>query len=244
MSSYSEGQTHQLMEALELAGVPATDVTKLGQFGKKGLLEICLVLNGKAKIVRIAEELREKVKRVLKPFLTFTTGPTTKEQLVADIQANKNKVGMTNEVSGYAKSMMNDPNFTISEVLEEVSFVALAIGDDLGFTTNPQTTDFMTDEFCQKWSAENLDGYVIELCKSDDGPRIRKHWTHQQKNTVVWCFMNRLIDSDRNSHVWRLWCDSDGGRWLGGRWTGPTRRWNPNSRIVFRLRKITQNSVA
>jgi hypothetical protein len=32
MSSYTEGQTHQLMEALQTAGFTADDVTKLGQF--------------------------------------------------------------------------------------------------------------------------------------------------------------------------------------------------------------------
>jgi len=48
MSSYSEGQTHQLMTKLEAAGYTADDITKLGQ--SKHLPEIKDVLNGRAVI--------------------------------------------------------------------------------------------------------------------------------------------------------------------------------------------------
>lgn len=48
MSSYSEGQTHQLMTKLEAAGYTADDITKLGQ--SKYLSEIKDVLSGRAVI--------------------------------------------------------------------------------------------------------------------------------------------------------------------------------------------------
>lgn len=48
MSSYSEGQTHQLMTKLEAAGYTADDITKLGQ--SKHLPKIKDVLNGCAVI--------------------------------------------------------------------------------------------------------------------------------------------------------------------------------------------------
>lgn len=48
MSSYSEGQTHQLMDKLEAAGYTAEDITKLGQ--SKHLPEIKDVLNGRGVI--------------------------------------------------------------------------------------------------------------------------------------------------------------------------------------------------
>ena len=51
MSSYSEGQTHQLMEALKAAGFSRGDVSKLGQFEK--LSEIRGVLKGLSEIVPI-----------------------------------------------------------------------------------------------------------------------------------------------------------------------------------------------
>jgi hypothetical protein len=234
----------KLMEALEYAGFSAAEVTKLGQLGNSRLNEIRFVLNGKAKIVSVGEQVKEKVKKVLKPFLTLTTGPTTKERLIADIQANRNAMGVADEVSSYSKKMMNDSNFAVSQKVEKVSFVALAIGTDLGFTAQAQTIDFMTDEFCRTWSAENLDGYAIELCKPDDGLRIRKHWTRQPKGTDVWCAMRRLADPGCDPRVWRLECSSGGRRQLCGGWAGPVGHWGLSCRVVFRLRKIAQNPIA
>lgn len=54
MSSYAEGQTHQLMDRLEAEGFTPNHVTKLGQFGN--LAGIKSVLEGKAKIKPVAED--------------------------------------------------------------------------------------------------------------------------------------------------------------------------------------------
>ena len=54
MSSYSEGQTHQLMERLEAEGFTPDHVTKLGQFGN--LAGVKSVLEGTAKIKPVAED--------------------------------------------------------------------------------------------------------------------------------------------------------------------------------------------
>lgn len=53
MSSYSEGQTHQLMDALERAGFTAQDVTKLGQC--LSLVDIIDVVNGRVQIPTIID---------------------------------------------------------------------------------------------------------------------------------------------------------------------------------------------
>lgn len=49
MSSYSEGQTHQLMEALQAKGFTAEHVTKLGQYDRLG--DLRLLFDGLADIV-------------------------------------------------------------------------------------------------------------------------------------------------------------------------------------------------
>lgn len=55
MSSYSEGQTHQLVEALEQRGkFTADEITQLGQYKRLG--DIRLLLNGQAEIVVIQKE--------------------------------------------------------------------------------------------------------------------------------------------------------------------------------------------
>lgn len=51
MSSYKEGQVHQLMEKFEAEGFTADDITKLGQFNN--LQGIKQVLNGYAEIIPI-----------------------------------------------------------------------------------------------------------------------------------------------------------------------------------------------
>jgi len=51
MSSYSEGQTHQLMEALQANGFTSAHVTKLGQYDRLG--DIRLLLDGMVKIVAV-----------------------------------------------------------------------------------------------------------------------------------------------------------------------------------------------
>ena len=54
MSSFTEGQTHQLMDKLEAEGFTPDQVTKLGQFGN--LAGIKSVLEGSAKIKPVAED--------------------------------------------------------------------------------------------------------------------------------------------------------------------------------------------
>lgn len=51
MSSYSEGQTHQLMDALEGIGYTPAQITMLGQNSNGVLNQLILVLTGAAKIV-------------------------------------------------------------------------------------------------------------------------------------------------------------------------------------------------
>ncbi len=54
MSSYSEGQTHQLMDRLEAEGFTADYITKLGQYKRLG--DFRLVLDGQAEIVAVKKE--------------------------------------------------------------------------------------------------------------------------------------------------------------------------------------------
>lgn len=58
MSSYSEGQTHQLMEALQAKGFTAEHVTKLGQYDR--LVDIRLVLDGVAQIVLVQAPVQKE----------------------------------------------------------------------------------------------------------------------------------------------------------------------------------------
>ncbi len=173
----------------------------------------------------------EVVKKVLTPFITITTGGTTKDRLVSDIEA------MPATISSYAKSMMENEAFIVSKEKGTVVLVSLSIAD-LGFTEAPRTDEFMTLDFCARFSAERLNGQVLELCQPEDGPELRKEWKDQPKDTAVWVAMERIPDSDGNPRVWRVVRGSDGNRWLDGDWAYPDVRWCLGDRVVFRLRKI------
>jgi len=60
MSSYTEGQTHQLMDRLEKEGFSPEDITKLGQF--RNLVGLKGVLDGTAKISPVTEDVLRVIK--------------------------------------------------------------------------------------------------------------------------------------------------------------------------------------
>lgn len=178
-----------------------------------------------------AKEVKAVIKKVLTPFITITTGRTISSQLIADIEA------MPMEVTGYAKSMP----FTVSQDVGTVSLVAISI-KDLDLKTR-RTDEFMTEEFCARFSTKYLDGYIIELCQQEDGPQLRKQWKDQSKGTKVWLAMKRIADLDGGPNVWCVERDGDGELRLNGVWADPDFVWSPDDVIVFRFRKVSVSSA-
>jgi hypothetical protein len=139
--------------------------------------------------------------------------------------------------SDWAKGMMGKPVFKVSEKTYQTDLVTLT-PRELGFTKYPRTDEFMTREFCAKWSAENLDGQVIELCEPEDGPQLRCQYDDQPKGEVVWLAMERIAASDGDPGVFYVRRIDDGYRWLFGYCAYPDLEWNLDRRVVFRLRKV------
>jgi hypothetical protein len=75
MSKYSEGQTHQLMEALEAVGFSPEYITRLGQ-SKTLLLKLLRVLDGMDEIVPFPFDKTKKVQTYLRYLFTFKLGAT------------------------------------------------------------------------------------------------------------------------------------------------------------------------
>jgi hypothetical protein len=215
-------------------GAPAEDVEWAIQNPSEAIFIFTTALKS-----RIKEVTKKVVKKVLNPFITIEIGGTTREKLIADIKANKNGSDVADEVSDYAQSMMANQAFTISKEKGTAALVALSIAE-LGFTEDPQTIDFMTTEFCTRWSTENLDGYVIELCHTEDGPQLRKQWKEQPKNSLVYMAMKCISVPGGGPHMFTVERDFGVRRWVYGSWAGPGHRWRLGDRFVFRLRKITK----
>ncbi len=184
------------------------------------------------RIKEVAKEVKEVVKRTLIPFITIQTGGTTRDKLIADIEAMATEE-MPVEVTKYAKSMP----FSVSQETGTASFVALSI-EELDLETR-RTDEFMTEEFCAKFSAKYLDGCVIELCQPEDGPQLRKQWKDQPKGTAVWLAMKRISGLGDDPGVWGVERRGGGRLWLRGHWADPDSVWDRGDVIVFRFRKIT-----
>jgi hypothetical protein len=81
MSSYSEGQTHQLANALESARFTADDITKLGQY--RNLSDICGVLRGTHRIIPV-ESQGKTVELLLESVGTVNILATTSKFIARD----------------------------------------------------------------------------------------------------------------------------------------------------------------
>jgi len=178
-------------------------------------------------------EVAKAVKKVLLAWKTISTGATTKEKLIEKIEALPPPV----EITGYGKGMLASDAFTISKEAGTADLVILT-PRDLGFRRAPRTDAFMTPAFCQKWSTENLDGQVIELCQPEDGPQLRYQYEDQPNGEALWLAMERIM-SDGDPVVWYVVRPDSGLFWLDGSWAGPSGAWDRGYRIVFRLRKIS-----
>jgi hypothetical protein len=83
------------------------------------LAQVRKVLLGQAEIVdikKVVEEVKEKIKKTLTPFITITTGAKTVQQLITDIESMP--VQPRPEVTVYAKSMAANEACTISKAME------------------------------------------------------------------------------------------------------------------------------
>lgn len=188
-------------------------------------------------------KMAQIVKRTLTAWKTITVGGTTAKALIAEIE--KVKSGKEkNEVGDYARDIMGKSAFVIAPSAGQVDLVILTLRD-LGLTSNPRTDAFLTKEFCAKWSAENLDGYVIELCEPEDGPQLRLQYQDQPKGEVLYIAMERIAVSDGSPSVFRVErrVERGGGRWLHAGWARPGDWWPLGLRVVFRLRKLPSPSA-
>lgn len=185
-------------------------------------------------VTAVQNRVRSVAKRILKVWKIISIGGGTPEQLVTSV------AGSCEEVSSEAKFFMT--KMTVAPTATSVGLVVLT-HRELGFTSSPRTDAFLTKEFCAKWSKDNLDGYVIELCEAEDGPRLREQYQDQPNGETLWMAMERMTGSDGSPRVFVVERYGDGHRWLSTVWVDPHDRWGLGNRIVFRLRKLPLPSV-
>jgi len=208
MSSYIEGQTNQLLNSFEKAGFTPADLTMMGQ-SQEILTSILGVLHG----------THEIVVRSLPLFLTCEVGGKSRDELIAELDANNMFV------SDWAKVIMSQPAWTPGKK-ETVKF-GRATMKELGFTHNPTWQELL----------DRIEKLGHEKCQPQDGPAIRLALKDQPVDDWFWCAMNLITDSDGDPDAFSVRRRGDGRRWLRTLWFNPANHLDLDGVVVFRLRK-------
>ncbi len=131
----------------------------------------------------------------------------------------------SNEVSDWAKDIMNKPAFIVAEEETEIDLV-VASGEDLGFNKAVPRK-----EIFERAAKHDLYPVPAEL-----GPQLRAQYQDQPKGEYLLIAMEPIEDSDGDLDIFRVIHDDD-GLWLNTDYDDPDYSWGPDSRWVFALRK-------
>lgn len=168
---------------------------------------------------------------------SFLIGGVDKKALLKRVEAGFS-------VGDWAKDLMKRPAFTTQDAEEEIETIILT-PKDFGYERNPTTTELFDPARLAEWSKQNAarlpQGYVVELLPAEAGPHLRDQYKDQPKGEILWIAMERITDSGGSPLVFDVKRHDGGGRWLRTHWTDPDDRWDLDDRIVFRLRKVTQD---
>jgi hypothetical protein len=135
-------------------------------------------------------------------------------------QALKQKLWDANIIiDSWAIDILISNKFTTIKTPEKIDLIKLQVSD-LGFTTEYLTT---TEELYQR-----ANEFGLEPCPAEVGPHYRLKYTDQPLKEYLYICIKKIDKS-----VFGL-AHSDDRLWLGAPWT---RRWNLDSKIVFRYRK-------
>jgi hypothetical protein len=146
------------------------------------------------------------------------------------------------KLSGEARFLMEQPCYVLPEQSRDHTFIELSLSD-LGFTSKPRTTNFMTEDFCARWSAEKLQGGRITLCEKGDAPHLRLAFSDQKPGQTSWVAMERLPSNMGDHVVFKIKCDHDGNQWLSTNSAGDSLVWPLDMKIIFRYYSLPQDQA-
>jgi len=151
-------------------------------------------------------------------------GGMGKKQLKQEL---KNRGININSVCEY---MMDSPDFTTQENREQITTICLSVRD-LGFS------NYATTEQLYARAQE----FGLDLCPAEVGPHQRLKDINQSLSDWYLIAMKQLPRRSGSPCVFSLH-HGDSGLWLYYYWAGPTRKWDPYDRFLFRLRKVSPES--
>jgi hypothetical protein len=129
------------------------------------------------------------------------------------------------QVTGYASSMIRNPDFVPLKNPEEIDLVRLRVAD-LGFPAGSTTKEIF----------EKAKRLGLALCPAEVGPRYRLVYENQPMDDWAFIGMEPLAGSDGGPSVFRLGRDGR-GTFLRGSWAEPGGHWTPGYEFIFTLSK-------
>ena len=217
MSSYSEGQTHQLMDALEKARFEPADITALGQFPGLGLIK--KVLRGELVISEPVRQWREKEGVI---YFTVTSDGTTSP----DWGKRLEKKGF--RLSKCAKDVLCSPDF---KPTNGVTYQIVVLKGTL-FTDS--------DRITRKIRAE-ADRRKLEKPNAEVACLIREIFSDEELEAMgLWwivVFHEPIEDSDGDPHLLVAHRALE-GRWLDTYYDKPDDYWDFDVGFAFALPQV------
>jgi hypothetical protein len=178
MSSYSEGQVHQIMEALERAGWTGEDITKFGQLGSKKLGEVRSMVRGWVTIREYG-----LVEDFSSGRLEIVVGGTDRQSAIADVESKGVEISdaahviLSGELMNW--NMLGGEKRTAELFLMSVEEASLQFGSAFRNRT------FLDDKFLAEWSEKNLQTRKIKLCGVEHGIRLAAQYADQPKGQEI-----------------------------------------------------------
>ena len=133
----------------------------------------------------------------------------------------KNKIS----ISQVGKSMMNNPEFTISQKSEHINLIRISV-KDLGFPKGATATEIY----------KKAQKFGLELCPAEVGPQLRLQYKDQPKGEYITVGMKPIANSE-GSLVFFVWRNTDGELELGFGNGIPDSHWDIRTYFVFVCRK-------
>jgi hypothetical protein len=185
----------------------------------------------------LEDEMQRKIKSIKEvlilahcEWVEITIGDRSKEELIKELEDREKSNNPADKIyiSDEARSLFQNPDFTVINKPEKVTLIRLKV-KDLGLKQGNTTTD----ELYQR--AKELG---LELCSPETGPHLRLNYQEvfrreQLEGEYLSIGMKQIADLNGNPRVFSVDCHSDSQRWLYNPWAKPDYQWNLESEFVF-----------
>ena len=175
-----------------------------------------------------------KVEKLM-PWRKSTIGGMTAQRLL--LQSERNSY-----VEGWACNLISEKVLATRRTKQRIETIVLSPAD-FGFEEYPTTAELLNPTRLLEWSKQNThrlpEGSFVELLPTEAGPHIRDQYKDQPKGEYLTVASERIIDPVGKPNLFVLAGDCVNEKpHLGSSEALPDGRWQLDTRLLFRLRKV------